>query len=184
MKREILLIISILLSITAISVSVLRCSPISFDYMGVLVGILSLLVTALLGWNIYALIDMRGVKDLLEAQIDVLRRDVYLENKRSVLMIFQSMAEIFQKTKDVNSALYYNILSIRCAIESQQLHIADQLIDLITEDEYCLYEETKELLLNTLYKSKELYSERGEDIERIIQIVRDARNASLSAAGA
>lgn len=44
-------------------------AELGFDYQGVLVGVLSLLVTALIGWNIYAIIDIRKIRDeLLETK--------------------------------------------------------------------------------------------------------------------
>ena len=58
----ILLVVSIVLSISALCVSLLRCEPITADWMGVLVGILSFAVTILLGWQIYALFDIREIQ--------------------------------------------------------------------------------------------------------------------------
>lgn len=54
---------AIAISIIAICISCPRDTELGFDYQGVIVGVLSLLVTALLGWNIYTLIDMRSVRD-------------------------------------------------------------------------------------------------------------------------
>lgn len=58
----ILFVASIVLSISALCVSLLRCEPITADWMGVLVGILSFAVTILLGWQIYALFDIREIQ--------------------------------------------------------------------------------------------------------------------------
>lgn len=55
-------ILSLIVSGIAIGVSFYRTEKLSMDYMGVIVGILSLLVTVLLGWNIYTVIDMKGIK--------------------------------------------------------------------------------------------------------------------------
>lgn len=41
-----------------------------FDYMGVVIGILSMLVTALMAWNIYTVIDVRKVKEEAISYID------------------------------------------------------------------------------------------------------------------
>lgn len=37
-----------------------------FDYIGVIIGVLSLLVTVLMGWNIYSVIDMKYMKKQIE----------------------------------------------------------------------------------------------------------------------
>lgn len=53
-------LVAIIMSIIAISTRYPR-TDLSFDYMGLIVGILSLLVTALIGWQVYNAIEMRGV---------------------------------------------------------------------------------------------------------------------------
>ena len=51
---------SVLLSIASICISLLRSEPLTWDGMSALVGILSLLVTLLLGWQIYTFIDIEN----------------------------------------------------------------------------------------------------------------------------
>lgn len=53
---------AVLLSIAALCVSLVRCEPMTADWMGILVGVLSFLVTILLGWQIYALFDIREIQ--------------------------------------------------------------------------------------------------------------------------
>lgn len=55
--------ISLLISIAALCVSSFRCEPITMDWMGVLVGVLSFLVTVLLGWQIYTLFDIKKLQE-------------------------------------------------------------------------------------------------------------------------
>ena len=62
MSSKILHISSLVLSIAALCVALLRCEPFTMDWMGVLVGVLSFLVTILLGWQIYTLIDIRKIQ--------------------------------------------------------------------------------------------------------------------------
>lgn len=52
--------VSLLLSVVAVCVAVWRSPELSFDYQGVLVGVLSLLVTVLIGWNIYTTIGIES----------------------------------------------------------------------------------------------------------------------------
>ena len=54
----ILSILAIILSILAICFYLPR-TELSFDYLGFITGILGVLVTVLIGWNIYAVIDFR-----------------------------------------------------------------------------------------------------------------------------
>lgn len=62
MWGKVLNVITLVIGIAALSVSLLRCEPITMDWMGVLVGVLSFLVTILLGWQIYTLIDIRKIQ--------------------------------------------------------------------------------------------------------------------------
>lgn len=62
MWSKIFNIITLVIGIAALSVSLLRCEPITMDWMGVLVGVLSFLVTILLGWQIYTLMDIRKIQ--------------------------------------------------------------------------------------------------------------------------
>lgn len=59
--------VSLLLSVIAVCVAVWRSPELSFDYQGVIVGVLSLLVTVLVGWNIYTLVDLKGVQSKMRA---------------------------------------------------------------------------------------------------------------------
>lgn len=68
--NKILLIFSVIFSVVAIIISVIaiclicpRLNNLDFDYQGIIVGILSLLVTVLLGWNIYTLIDLKSIQE-------------------------------------------------------------------------------------------------------------------------
>ena len=62
MWGKVLNVITLVIGIAALSVSFFRCEPITMDWMGVLVGVLSFLVTILLGWQIYTLIDIRKIQ--------------------------------------------------------------------------------------------------------------------------
>lgn len=57
---------AIIFSLTSIIISIFTLasytnSSLSLDYMNIIVGILSLLVTTLIGWQVYNAIEMRGV---------------------------------------------------------------------------------------------------------------------------
>lgn len=72
--------IALVISIVALSLSLPRCSVqgVGFDYLGLLVGILSLLVVVLTGLNVYTLIDFREHNSTLkkhEEDIDWLRKN-------------------------------------------------------------------------------------------------------------
>ena len=59
--------VSFVTSIVALCIAVYRSPELGFDYLGLLVGIQAVLVTALIGWNIYAVLDLRSIKSELMA---------------------------------------------------------------------------------------------------------------------
>lgn len=63
--------VALLFSIVAILVAYFRCEPMTADWMGILVGILSLLVTILIGWQIYSVMQVeRKMNDTMTKAID------------------------------------------------------------------------------------------------------------------
>lgn len=52
-------IFAVCISVTTLCVVKPRCSELGLDYLGVIVGVLSVLVTLLIGWNIYTTIDLK-----------------------------------------------------------------------------------------------------------------------------
>lgn len=72
---------SLLLSVIAVCVSVWRSPELSFDYQGVLVGVLSLLVTMLVGFQIYNSIDVnRKISEIEKVSRDTAR----IESSKSI----------------------------------------------------------------------------------------------------
>lgn len=65
-------IVAITLSITATCIAAYRTPELEFDYQGVIVGVLSLLVTALIGWNIYNIIDFNKKAEELSTKTNVI----------------------------------------------------------------------------------------------------------------
>lgn len=64
--------VSLIMSIAALCRS-LPC-VMGVDYMGVIVGILSLLVTVLIGWNIYTVVDFNRIKEEQKEAMKVIER--------------------------------------------------------------------------------------------------------------
>lgn len=58
--------VAILISLVAICVACPHNQELGFDYQGVLVSVLSLLVTVLIGWNIYTFIDIKSTRDKID----------------------------------------------------------------------------------------------------------------------
>ena len=59
-------IVAMTIAIIATCIAAYRTPELGFDYQGVIVGILSLLVTVLIGWNIYTIIDIKSTRDKID----------------------------------------------------------------------------------------------------------------------
>lgn len=55
------LIISVIISITSLAIVSPRNKNLDFDYIGVIIGLLSLIVTILIGWQIYSTINIKNM---------------------------------------------------------------------------------------------------------------------------
>ena len=105
--------ISVLLSIASICISFIRSEPLTFDGMSVLVGILSLLVTLLLGWQIYTFIDIKGrIKEMVKMEVDGKAEYAYKGIIGNTITYQIEDAKFYSVEKDWNRvlSLYNNIL--------------------------------------------------------------------------
>ena len=67
--------LAIVLSVVTICVALPR-TDMSFDYLGLVTGILGVLVTVLVGWNIYMVIDFKQEKEKLQQYFDEQKKEV------------------------------------------------------------------------------------------------------------
>ena len=77
-------IAAIICSVVAICVSLPSAPELGIDYIGVIVGILSLLVTMLIGWQIWNVIAIdKKVKDEVKQVSKFLRKKYYIRQSIS-----------------------------------------------------------------------------------------------------
>lgn len=99
----ILSFIAIVLSIVAICVSCPR-SDMSFDYLGLITGVLGVLVTVLVGWNIYMIIDFKQEKEKLQQYFD--------EQKKEVCSVGNDVIVTFKNQISQSALLEKNIADV------------------------------------------------------------------------
>lgn len=96
MKKEISIwigITALTLSITSICISAWRSPELSFDYQGVIVGVLSLLVTVILGWNIYTVIDIKNIRGEIHKLKGLLEKQIQQSNENTKLILRMEMID-------------------------------------------------------------------------------------------
>lgn len=74
-------------------------NQLGFDYLGAIVGILAILITVLIGWNIYQLIDLKNIRKNYEARINEIKKD------------FDDRAKDIESDNFIETTALYNILS-------------------------------------------------------------------------
>lgn len=132
----------------AISVSmlVLWCcnakgfSVVSLDsFVGVIVALLAIVVTLVLGWQIFNSIEIKDkIKklDILKEKLDKQEKVIEENNNFSESMIFASLAEIEIARKEYTKAYRYLIISLDCSLSMdtpENIHaILDRMDFLIT----------------------------------------------------
>lgn len=97
MKKEFSIWISsaaLVLGVIAVCVSVWRSPDLTFDYQGVIVGILSLLVTVILGWNIYTVIDIKNTRTEIYKLKELLENQIKHSNENTQLILRLEMLDL------------------------------------------------------------------------------------------
>lgn len=123
-------IVALTMSVASVCVACFRTGDLGFDYQGVIVGVLSLLVTALIGWQIYSTIAMeermRKVADSISAEKTYnLQRKLYGELSDT----YDSLTiTAICSTRFLDSLLYNNQHAI-CALCSKDTEKAKKVIE-------------------------------------------------------
>lgn len=103
-------IITLVLPITSIIVSVIalcrtypHTSYLGIDYQGIIVGVLALLVTVLIGWQIYTTInvkeELKDIKDL-KKEITKQEREIYIRSINNLFEFQSAMFMMYDNKKD------------------------------------------------------------------------------------
>lgn len=104
MKKNFLCALSLVVSVIALVVSLLRNSTWDVDYQSLFVSVLSILVTVLIGWNIYTIFDFNSRKKDMDVKIALLNKQI-----GSILITHQMNRGVLEQSI---SDLYYNLLGV------------------------------------------------------------------------
>lgn len=129
MKRNYLNYIAIIISLSTLFLFWFRLEPITAEWMGVLVGILSLLVTVLIGWNIYVLIDFK--KNINDAE----QKHNYLvhHTETSLLIMYKANADIAYEKNNLFGLINNSIFAIGIAIQLGNIKLGESLLKRVLE---------------------------------------------------
>lgn len=128
-------LVALLISIVALCVAVFRTPELGFDYQGVLVGVLSLLVTVLIGWNIYTVLDSKQeIKRMVELVSNVsITADKANANIKTSL--FSTLMVFYEKTDPYSYEYLHNaMLTITHSIRYGDVETAKRIADKIIKE--------------------------------------------------
>lgn len=144
-------ITAIICSLVAICVSLPSAPNLGMDYTGVIVGILSLLVTMLIGWQIWNVIaidkkirdEVNKAKSSFIKEIEVIKDSSYI-----------ALQKLQFKTELINLNSYMSKGNFGQAIESLKSLLDSAII--INETDF--FRETAQVISNTKKKLNDIYS--------------------------
>ena len=106
-KTLILSAISIMVSVAALCRTYPHTSDLGMDYQGVIVGMLALLVTILIGWQIYTAInvkeELKDIKDL-RREINKQERDIYIRSTNNLFEFQSAMFMMYDNKKEKSNS--------------------------------------------------------------------------------
>lgn len=99
--------ISIMVSVAALCRTYPHTSDLGMDYQGVIVGMLALLVTVLIGWQIYTAInvkeELKDIKDL-RREINKQERDIYIRSTNNLFEFQSAMFMMYDNKKEKSNS--------------------------------------------------------------------------------
>lgn len=99
--------ISIMVSVAALCRTYPHTSDLGMDYQGVIGGMLALLVTILIGWQIYTAInvkeELKDIKDL-RREINKQERDIYIRSTNNLFEFQSAMFMMYDNKKEKSNS--------------------------------------------------------------------------------
>ncbi|MBQ7042651.1 MAG: hypothetical protein IJN66_08105 [Muribaculaceae bacterium] len=113
--------IAIVMSVASLIIVLCRIEPITIDWMGILVGILGLLTSVLLGWQVFSIINLRRMESELKNLEDISRKgdsDAIGKAYDGIATLYITSLPDEGKTKEeiISNHLYGYILFISLAM--------------------------------------------------------------------
>ena len=157
----VLSVVAVVLGIIAICNVYPRNLGFGMDYQGWITGVLAILVTALIGWQIYSSVSIekrmeQKIGQALETHSDNIKKRIYI----NIVSIYSLMYLEASKNMDIAGMILYNDMKITPAIYSKEEKMAK---DIISNAEYIVSLVNKETTQKVLEKLKN-HSERLKEL--------------------
>lgn len=113
-KQNVVSLLALLISIVTLALFWCRFEPFTFDVFGATAGVLSILVTILIGFQFYNLFDFNKKKKEIDTQVEVMRVQLIQTNFQThlaLLMVFYDLKNAYEVAHHGLSACYYALIS-------------------------------------------------------------------------
>lgn len=149
-------ILSLILAAAGLATNVLRSEPIQGDFAGLLVGILSVLVTLLIGWQIYRSVSIdKELEKTLNRKISEISHTQFLAANMIELSLLKSLIACGIKYSQWYSVIMMSQLSVLHIVNCGKKEQADKFIEQL----YTLSQHIEEFDSIELKEYKELVDE-------------------------
>lgn len=168
----ILSVISTIISIIAICRVCPNTSELGLDYQGIIVGMLALLVTALIGWQIYIAInvkeelkEIKALRKEIDGKINAMRKEMEanfakeLGSVSSILMSLSSDKRI-ELIKNLFGVLYLNRNNNSFALSFSAKMIHAYLEGLVVSDKSTVDKALEEMVNSLTYEEVSTYIQK------------------------
>lgn len=209
------IVVSVALSGIAFAMAICKSYPrmdLEFDYMGIIIAIFSFLVATLIGWQIWTVIDMKGVfkkideqsaefsnkisdlkdtQSLFQQSLKQYKNDNEDRNHFTQASMYKLDSKICESKKEYIDAIIQQIYSVKeyCLISdlyNKKVHIKDALIDICDNVYNISYNELKFEKLRKALSSVSLgstdFNESWIDLKRLIEFRMETIANSMSEA--
>lgn len=170
------------ISVIASVIAICRTHPrveLEFDYIGLIVGILALLVTMLIGWQIYNALNLdRKVSDIKKEYDGLKDKSEALARQQENIKVYnEASMEFIQGMTMVSNHNSTNLAQAYSLFASALLHYIEADIDVETNADRCLREMLTALTLNI---GRWRYGETREKIDNTISEILKKKGLSCS----
>jgi hypothetical protein len=164
---------AIILSFSGVVISLLRIEPVTLDWMGILIGVLSVLVMLLIGWQIYSFIDFKESAKKMKNLTNIVEYNVEKVNLGTTMALSDYYYHIITDDRRdiVFKYLHYSVIAIMHASKIKEIDtckaIVKGMLDVIVSPEQIqLSKYDKELIFGIISQVR-----HGDAIERYTELL-------------
>ena len=156
----------------------------SFDYLGLIIGVLSVLVTVLVGLNIYALVDFRKKEDIIDKKMALITESLLNLNKselaneatteNTIAFIYYSLMGLKDPSGLEYRYIYHSVLSLEKVSQLGEINTCNAIVKTLREtitqpEEISMSRENKENIYGWLVQVKDPM--RIEGFGRLMELI-------------